>query len=113
MDRRWRSKGTEGLVELGEKLRGWRLWNGQKFTWSGPKNHLGSGEANSLLGGGPEPEQDPGQLLVPRTISTASPEGVLHGAVEPLDHPITLGMVGSGLVMPRTAQGRCQSAETN
>ena len=51
-----------------------------------------SGTTYVVLGSGPEPEQDQGQLLVPRTISTASPERVLHGAVEPLDHPITLGM---------------------
>ena len=93
---------TCSLVELGVKLGKQRLWNGQKLTGKAqisPKNHLGSGEANPLLGSGPEPKQDPGQLLVPRTINTAGSEGVLHGAVEPLDHPITLGVVGSGLVM--------------
>ena len=63
----------------------------QQTNQEGPKKHLRSEEANPLLGGGMEPEQDPGQLLVPGTISTVGPEGVLHGAVEPLNHPVTLG----------------------
>ena len=100
MDRRGRSKRTEGLAELGKKLGGRRLWNGQELTGQaecGPKNHLGGGEANPLLGSGPVPKQNLGQLS--RTINTPSPQGVLHAAVEPLDHPIALGVVGSGLVM--------------
>ena len=79
---------TCSLAELGVKLGRQWLWNGQKLTGkaqSGPKYHLSGGEANPLLGSGPEPKQDPGQLLVPRTINTAGSEGVLHGAVEPLE----------------------------
>ena len=83
-----------------EKLCGRRLWNGQKLprkAQSGPKNHLRGGETNSLLGSGQEPE-DPGKLLAPGTINTGGPEGVLLGVVEPLDHPVTLGVVGSSPV---------------
>ena len=102
VDRRGRSKRTEGLAELGKKLGGRRLWNGQELTGQaecGPKNHLGGREANPHLGSGPVPKQNPVQLLVSRTIDTPSPQGVLHAVVEPLDHPIALGVVGSGLVM--------------
>ena len=37
-----------------------------------------SGTTYVVLGSGPEPEQDQGQLLVPKTISTASPERVME-----------------------------------
>ena len=102
VDRRGRRKRTEGLAELGEKLGGGWLWNGQELAGQaqcGSKNHLGGGEANPFLGSGPEPKQNSGQLLVPRTIDTPGPQGVLHAAVEPLNHPIALGVVGSGLVV--------------
>ena len=64
--------------------------------------------ANKNVGVGPEVER--------RRRRNSSMEGVLLGAVEPLDHPVTLGVVGSSLMMSdaeRTAQRRCQTAETN
>jgi len=80
VDRRGRSKRTEGLAELGEKLGGGWLWNGQELAGQaqcGSKNHLGGGEANPFLGSGPESKQNPGQLLVPRTIDTPGPQVVV------------------------------------
>jgi hypothetical protein len=89
---------------------------GRKLCGAVPKTISAEKRPIPSLGGGQEPEEDPGQLLAPGTINTGGPEGVLLVAMEPLDHPVTLGVVGSSLMMSdaeRTAQRRCQTAETN
>ena len=63
-----RSKRLESLAEVGEKGGRRRLRNCEELpreAQGGAKHHLRGGEADPLLGGGPEPEEDPRKLLVP------------------------------------------------
>ena len=88
------SKRLESLAEIGEKL--------PREAQCGAKHHLCSGEADPLLGGGPEPQEDPRKVLVPEGSHAWGTEGVLQGTVEPFDHPVGLRVVGSGLMMGDT-----------
>ena len=63
------SKRLESLAENGEKGVRRRFRDRKELpreAQCGVKHHLHSGEADPLLGGGPEPQEDPGKVLVPK-----------------------------------------------
>ena len=114
VDTQWRYLGVyrgrgserlESLAEIGEKGVRQRLRDRKELpreAQCGAKHHLRGGEADPLLGGGPEPQEDPRKVLVPEGAQTPGTEGVLQGMVEPFDHPVGLRVVGSCLMMGDT-----------
>jgi hypothetical protein len=57
------------------------------------------GDVGVLSRGCSEAEEDPGDVRGPCGDGAAGAQGVLEAAVEPLYHPIGLGVVGSGLLV--------------
>ena len=61
---RWRgSEGVKSLAEVGKKCGRRRFRDRQELpreAQGSAENHLRGGEADPLLGGGPEPQEDPG-----------------------------------------------------
>jgi len=108
VNRRRGSEGVESLAEVGEKGGRRRFRDRQKLPWEAQgsaKNHFRGGEADALLGGGPEPQEDPGQVLVPQVAHATGPQCILQRTMKALDHPVGLGVVGSGLVVDDPEDG--------
>ena len=79
------------LVSRGRRQSAAQTISGHRNWFS--KNQLGRTAAEVLLHGGPQPEQDPGKLVIPVCPGESGPQGVLQAPMKSLYHPVGLGMI--------------------
>ena len=83
------------LVELVGRRTGWstaQAISGHRNWFS--ENQFSRTAAEVVLHGGPQPEEDPRELVIPVWTGQPGLERILETTVEPLNHPVGLRMVG-------------------